>query len=213
MQLTKLSGQPIICQLLSFIPRELVNQATETFKSDHYYKTMTTWKQLVFMLYGVISKTNSLNNQCNYLLFLENKLWYLGIYRLPASSMLFAANYKRPNEVFGDIYYLLITNYKIEISEGYLILRINGEVPPDQAKPVDSITLSLLADVFKWAGRNPISGKKKGGLKAYAVLPLDNMVPELGWLTVVSTDDKDSLGQLKSQKSSIYVFEKSYVNY
>jgi hypothetical protein len=39
------------------------------------------------------------------------------------------------------------------------------------------------------------------------------MVPELGWLTVVSTDDKDSLGQLKSQKSSIYVFEKSYVNY
>jgi hypothetical protein len=63
--------------------------------------------------------------------------------------MLFAANYKRPNEVFGDIYYLLITNYKIEISEGYLILRINGEVPPDQAKPVDSITLSLLADVFK----------------------------------------------------------------
>jgi hypothetical protein len=74
MQLTKLSGQPIICQLLSFIPRELVNQATETFKSDHYYKTMTTWKQLVFMLYGVISKTNSLNNQCNYLLFLENKL-------------------------------------------------------------------------------------------------------------------------------------------
>jgi hypothetical protein len=35
-QLTKLSGQPIICQLLSFIPRELANQVTETFKSDHY---------------------------------------------------------------------------------------------------------------------------------------------------------------------------------
>jgi len=68
-QHTKLSGQPIISQLLSFIPRELVDQAAETFKSDRYYKTMSTWKQLVFMFYGVVSKSNSLNSLCKCLLF------------------------------------------------------------------------------------------------------------------------------------------------
>jgi len=31
-----------------FIPRELVNQATETFKSDHYYKTMTYMETACF---------------------------------------------------------------------------------------------------------------------------------------------------------------------
>jgi len=213
MELTKLSGQPIICQMLSFIPRELVNQATETFKSDHYYKTMTTWKQLVFMLYGVISKTNSLNSLCKCLLFLERKLTYLGIYKLPASSTLSDANCKRPNEVFGYIYYLLLAHYQKEISGGYLSLPINKEANVDQIKLVDSTTLSLFTDVFKGAGRNPISGKKKGGLKAHAVLPLDNMVPELVWLTAASTNDKDFLGQLNPEKGSIYVFDKGYVNY
>ncbi len=213
MQHTKLSGQPIICQLLSFIPRELVDQAAETFKSDRYYKTMSTWKQLVFMLYGVISKTNSLNSLCKCLLFLENKLSYLSIYRLPASSTLSDANCKRSNQVFGYIYYLLLAHYRSEISEGYLSLPINGEVSPDQVKLVDSTTLTLFTDVFKGAGRSPISGKKKGGLKAHAVLPLDNLVPELVWLTAASTNDKDFLGQLKPQKGSIYVFDKGYVNY
>ena len=58
-----------------------------------------------------------------------------------------------------------------------------------------------------------MTGKKKGGLKAHAVLPLDNMVPELVWLTAASTNDKDFLGQLKPQRGSIYVFDKGYVNY
>jgi len=122
MQHTKLSGQPIICQLLFFIPRKLVDQATETFKPDHYHKNMSTWKQLVFMLYGVISKTNSLNSLCKCLLCLEIKLSYLGVYKLPARSTLSDANRKRSNEVFDYIYYLLLAHKKPEFSEGYLSL-------------------------------------------------------------------------------------------
>ncbi|WP_297338008.1 IS4 family transposase [Algoriphagus sp.] len=213
MQHTKLSGQPILCQLLSFIPREVVDLATQTFKSDHYYKTMSTWKQLVFMLYGVVSKAQSLNSLCKCLLFLEHKLSYLGIFRLPASSTLSDANRKRPNEVFGYIYYLLLAHYRTEISDSYLSLPINGEAKPDQVKVFDSTTLSLFTDLFKGAGRNPMNGRKKGGLKVHAVLPLDNRVPELVWLTPASSNDKDFLGQLKVEPGSIYVFDKGYVNY
>lgn len=213
MQHTKLSGQPILCQLLSFIPRELVDQAVGTFNSDHYYKTMGTWKQLVFMLYGVVSRTNSLNSLCKCLLFLEQKLTYLGIHSLPASSTLSDANRKRPHEVFGYLYYLLLAHYRSEVSGSYLQLPINGEAGPNQVKVFDSTTLSLFTDVFKGAGRNPMNGKKKGGLKVHAVLPLDNLVPELVWLTPASTNDKDFLGQLSARKGSIYVFDKGYVNY
>ena len=49
---TKLAGQPVICQLLSFLPREIVDTCVDAHQSDRYYKTMTTWKQLVFLLYG-----------------------------------------------------------------------------------------------------------------------------------------------------------------
>lgn len=212
-QHTKLSGHPIISQLLSFIPRELVDQASQTFQSDRYYKTMSTWKQLVFMLYGVVSKAQSLNSLCKCLLFLGQKLSYLGINKLPASSTLSDANRKRPNEVFGYIYYLLLAHYRKEISDSYLSLPINGEVSPDKVKLFDSSTVTLFTDVFKGAGRNPMNGKKKGGLKVHAVLPLDNMVPEVVWLTPASTNDKDFLGQLKPQRGEIYVFDKGYVNY
>lgn len=213
MQHTKLSGQPIICQLLSFIPRQVVDLASQTFKSDRYYKTMDTWKQLVFTLYGVVSKSQSLNSLCKCLLFLEHKLSYLGIHRLPASSTLSDANRNRPSEVFGYIYYLLLAHYREEISDSYLSLPINGEAHPNQVKVFDSTTISLFTDIFKGAGRNPLNGRKKGGLKVHAVLPLDNMVPELIWLTPASSNDKDFLGQLKVEPGGIYVFDKGYVNY
>jgi hypothetical protein len=35
---TKLSSQPIICQILSFIPKTLVQGAVEDTSSDRYYK-------------------------------------------------------------------------------------------------------------------------------------------------------------------------------
>ena len=68
-------------------------------------------------------------------------------------------------DLYGYIYYLLLAHYRSEISEGYLSLPINGEVSLNQVKLVDSTTLTRFTDVFKGAGRNPISGKKKGGLK------------------------------------------------
>ncbi|MEB2783544.1 transposase [Algoriphagus persicinus] len=106
-----------------------------------------------------------------------------------------------------------MAHYRAEISDSYLSLPINGEVSPDRVKLFDSSTVTLWTDVIKGAGRNPMNGKKKGGLKVHALLPLDNMVPELVWLTPASSNDKDFLEQLKPQRGEIYVFDKGYVNY
>lgn len=100
-----------------------------------------------------------------------------------------------------------------DISDSYLHLPINGEVKPEDVHVFDSSTISLFVDVFKGAGRNPINGKKKGGLKVHAVLPLDSMVPEIIWMSEASKNDKDFLGQLKADPGTVYVFDKGYVNY
>ncbi|WP_339880586.1 DUF4372 domain-containing protein [uncultured Algoriphagus sp.] len=63
MQPRKLSGHPIIRRLLSSLPREIVDKASETVQSDRYYKTMDAWKQLVFMLYGVVDILLPVANQ------------------------------------------------------------------------------------------------------------------------------------------------------
>ena len=213
MQNTKLSGQPIICQLLSFLPKDIVAESVAKFDSDRYYKTMSTYKQLVFMLYGIISKSGSLTSLCKCLLFLEGKLNYVGIDKLPASSTLSDANRKRSSDVFQDLYYRLYEHYKGELQGGFSCLPINGEAPASNIKRFDSTTFSLFVDVLKGAGRNPNQGPKKGGVKAQTVLGLDSLVPEFIELGPAAKNDKDFLGQLVVKTGYLYVFDKGYVNY
>ena len=213
MQSTKLSGQPIICQLLSFIPKGLVQKSVDGLGSDKYYKTMSTYNQMVFMLYGIVSKSGSLRNLCKCLLFLEGKLNYVGIAQLPAVSTLSDANCNRSSEVFQHLYYSLLDYYKAELQGGFVSLPINGEATTDKIKRFDSTTFTLFSDIFKGAGRTPDLGSKKGGIKAQTLLALDSLVPEYIELGAASRNDKDFLGQLVIKKGTLYVFEKGYVNY
>jgi hypothetical protein len=174
---------------------------------------MQTHKQLVFLLYGIISRCNSLNSLCKNLLFLENKLQYLGIDELPASSRLSDANINRNSNVFAEIYFLLYQPYKELLSDSYIKFFINGEVDPKKVILFDSTTISLFVDIFKGAGSNPINGKKKGGLKIQACMPLSGFVSDLIYLTAASVNDKTFLGQLSYQPGSIYVFDKGYNKY
>lgn len=208
-----LSGQPVICQLLSFIPADLIDTCVKEHKSDHYYKTLTTYRQLVFLLYGVISRCHSLRNLCKGLLFLDNKLSYLGIDKIPATSTLSDANINRKSDVFGTIYHRLYQHYSPYLSEGYITMFIGGEADPAKVEIFDSSTVSLFVDVFKGAGRNPMNGKKKGGLKIHTKMPLSGFVPDFIDLSEAASNDKNFLGQLNPSPGVIYVFDKGYVNY
>ena len=157
---TNLSGQPVICQLLSFIPTVLIKECLSEHQSDYYYKVMTTYRQLVFLLYGVISRCHSLRNLCKALLFLEEKLSYLGIDSLPASCTLSDANINRSSDVFGRIYHSLYNHYSSYLSDSYIKMFIEDEVDSSKVELFDSSAVSLFVEVFKGAGRNSLDGKK-----------------------------------------------------
>ena len=210
---TNLGGQPIISELLSFIPKPLIQDCVDEHQSDRYYKTMTTYRQLVFLLYGVISKCHSLRNLCKGLLFVEDKLCYLGIDKLPAPSTLSDANIHRNSEVFGTLYHNLYEYYKSYLSDSYIKMFVGGEVDPSKVEIFDSSTVSLFVDIFKGAGRNPLNGKRKGGLKIHTKIPLSGFVPDFIDLSEAASNDKAFLGQLNPALGTIYVFDKGYVNY
>ena len=210
---TNLSGQPVICQLLSFIPAEMIEECVGEHHSDYYYKTMSTYRQMVFLLYGVISRCHSLRNLCKGLLFLEDKLCYLGVDKLPATSTLSDANINRNSDVFGSIYHRLYQHYSPYLSDSHIKMFIGGEVDPAKVEVFDSSTVSLFVDVFKGPGRNPLNGKKKGGLKIHTKMPLSGFVPDFIDLTEAASNDKNFPGQLNPASGTIYVFDKGYVNY
>lgn len=208
-----LAGQPVICQLLSYIPTHLVDNCVTQHNSDHYYKVMTTYRQLVFLLYGVTSRCHSLRNLCKALQFLEGKLSYLGITSLPATSTLSDANINRDSDVFGSIYHGLYEHYSTYLTEGYINMFVEDEVDPSKVKIFDSSTVSLFVDIFKGTGRNSLNGKKKGGLKVHTQLPLIGFAADFIHLGEAACNDKIFLGQLNPLTGTIYVFDKGYVNY
>jgi len=209
---TNLAGQPVICQLFSFLPREIIDSCVDFHQSDRYYKTMTTWKQLVFLLYGVVTKSHSLNTLCKNLLFLEDKLIYLGIDKLPAVSTLSDANINRSSEVFASIYQELYRYYSESLDPKHCGF-FEEELDLGKVSVLDSSTITLFVDIFKGAGRNAIDGKKKGGLKVHSLVPMGGFVPGLVHLTESACNDKVFLGQLVTETGDIYVFDKGYVNY
>lgn len=210
---TNLSGQPVICQLLSFIPKDVLDQVVSSHQSDHYYKTMTTYKHLTFMLYGIVSRCHSLSNLCKSMMFLDKRLSYLGIDCLPSKSTLSDANINRSSNVFGALYHQLYKHYKHYLSSHHIQLFTDDGINTDEVEIFDSSTISLFTDIFKGAGRTPLNGRKKGGLKIHTKLPLTGLVPDLVILDEAAKNDKDFLGQLEVESGKIYVFDKGYVNY
>lgn len=90
---------------------------------------------------------------------------------------------------------------------------VNDEINPDRVEIFDSSTVSLFVDIFKGAGRAPVDGKKKGGLKLHTKIPLSCVVPDLVILSDASQNDKTFTGQLETVPGQIYLFDKGYVNY
>ena len=199
-------------QVGKFISPTIIDRAVSETKSDAYYKTLTTHKQLICMLYGVISKFDSFNLLCKNLQFLDNKLTSIGIDELPARSTLADANSNRHSRVFELIYNNLYHHYKDTIgNENYhLIKDIDGV---KTVEIIDSSTITLFDNICRGVGRNCIKGDKKGGLKLHTKLPLGGMAPNLVHITESATNDKDFLGQLNIQSNTIYVFDKGYVNH
>ena len=85
--------------------------------------------------------------------------------------------------------------------------------PVKNLQIVDSSTISLFSDILKGVGRNPITGKKKGGIKMHTMINALEDVPCLIRFTDAATHDHTFLKDLALKKYSFVVFDKAYNDY
>ena len=205
---THFSGHPIIKQLLNLIPKSLISRTAEHHNSNRYYKSFKTYEHMVCMLYGTLSGVSSLRELSTVMLACEGKLSHLGLSSFPKRSTLSDANIKRSSSVFADIYYGLLSQYGSFLSDS----DIKGS-PVKHLNIVDSSTISLFCDILKGVGRNPINGKKKGGIKMHTMINALQDVPCLIRFSSAATHDHTFLKELNLQKGSFVVFDKAYNDY
>jgi hypothetical protein len=205
----KLVGQPIINQILRLIPNSKISEITKDTQCDRYYKKIPLMKHLTTMLFGVLSRCNSIREICSGMLLCEGKLNHIGLEKIIPRSTLADANRNRSSEVFEKVYYSLITTYSSVLSDSRIIgLSIK------QLFAVDSTTIRLFSDILKGVGRNPKGdGKKKGGVKAHMLIDAKEGIAKFVRITAAKVHDSTFLKFIDLPKNSFIVFDKAYNKY
>lgn len=205
---TKFSGNPVISQILNLLDRTKIYRTANKHQSDRYYKSFKTKDHLITMLYSVLSGCNSLREITGIMLACEGRINHLGINKFPRRSTLSDANRKRSSIVFCDIYYEHLKKYRSFISDSKIRSRFKQDL-----FIIDSTTISLFCNILNGVGRNPINGKKKGGLKMHTMINSSEDVPTLVRFSSATKHDKTFLKALNLKSGSIVVFDKAYNDY
>jgi len=194
----------IFNQLLNFLPKHKFNQFVGQHGSDRYTKRLTTWNQLVALIYAQATGKDSLR-EIETGLNLNKNIWYhFGIGSVARSSLA-DANSRRSYQIFEKLFYSLLSQCQ-EI--------IPTEDKFDFKNPLysfDSTTVELCLSLFNWAKFRTT----KGALKIHTLLNNRTTIPELLNITTGKVADVTALKNMNLElpPDSIIVFDRAYIDY
>jgi hypothetical protein len=206
---THLIGQPVFKQLINFIPKNKFDLLVAEKNTDKYYKSFSSWTQMVSMLFGIFSRCDSSGEVADGMRALEGKLNHLGFESSPAKSTFGDGLRNRDNEFFKEVYFMLIEHFKPFLSVSRL-----DKVSFEKLFIFDSSTIRLFSNVMKGVGRNPKNeGKKKGGLKVHMLVDAHSDTPEFVRISEAKSHDKNFIKYLSLPAFSMIVFDRAYNHY
>jgi hypothetical protein len=205
----KFVGQPIFKQVLDLTDRVNISAIVKKHDADRYYKAFKAKTHLVTMLFGILSRCDSMTEICEGLRAMGGKLNHLGYNKAPAKSTASDGLRNRPSKFFEDVYFSLVDRYKSFLSDSRTFGLTFKEV-----LLIDSTTIKLFSDILKGVGRNPQGdGKKKGGLKVHMLIDAVQAVGRFVKITEAKSHDKNFLKSLELISHSMLVFDKAYNYY
>lgn len=205
----KLVGQPILSQVLQLVDKVTFQNLVRKEKSDRYYKAFKSWPHFVTMMFGILSRCDSMAETCEGLKGMSGKLNHLNMLKAPAKSSAGDGLRNRSHTFFEALYYELTDRYRSFLSDS----RTLG-LTVKELYIVDSTTIRLFSDILKGVGRNPKNdGKKKGGLKVHMLIDAVQSVGKFMRITEAKVHDKNFLKDIRVPEFSMIVFDKAYNYY
>jgi hypothetical protein len=205
----KFVGQPVFKQIMNLVNKVDIQGLIGKHNGDYYYKAFKTRTQLFTMLFGILSRCDSMTEICEGLRALGGKLNHLGLDKAPAKSTACDGLRNRNNKFFEELYFSLVKHYQSFLSDSRTFGLTFKEV-----LLIDSTTVRLFSDILKGVGRNPKGdGKKKGGLKVHMLIDAVQSVGRFIKVTAAKVHDQKFLKSLELISHSMVVFDKAYNYY
>jgi hypothetical protein len=201
-------GQHIFSQILSLSSKDSLAPIFKSTKADKWYKSIKSWDHYVTMMFAVFSGSTSLNEIVMGLDGFESKLNHIGLTKAPARSTLADANKNRSSAIFEKIYKHLSACYKLNLSDSTLPQAVLSKL-----FIIDSTVFGLFKSILKTSGRNPIDGKKKGGIKKNTMLQAYSHMPVLINFNAAADHDQQFLKYIDLPMGSYLTMDKGYNNY
>ena len=209
---THFIGQPMFGQLISLLDKSKILKFSREKDGERYVKHFNAWQHMVIMLYAVIKRFDSLREITDSMFPEARKLAHLGINMMPRRSTLSDANARRSESIFEATYRDLYATYKDELSSDSRKRKTPQWM--NRLQIIDSTTITLFSNLlFKGIGRNPKSGKKKGGIKVHANIHANEGVPSDIKFTSAATNDSFMLKPANYTSGDILAFDRAYIDY
>ena len=209
---THFIGQPMFGQLISLLDKSKILKFSREKDGERYVKHFNAWQHMIIMLYAVIKRFDSLREITDSMFPEARKLSHLGINMMPRRSTLSDANARRSESIFEATYRDLYATYKNELSSDSRKRKTPQWM--DRLQIIDSTTIALFSNLlFKGVGRNPKSGKKKGGIKVHANIHANEGVPSDIKFTSAATNDSFMLKPANYTSGDLLTFDRAYIDY
>lgn len=206
---TLFTGQPVLSQVLSLIPRSLVAELAVLHRSDRYCKKFFAFDHVVTMLYNAFGQCDSLRNLISGMQVHQHRLRHLGLENTPCRSTLSDANAHRSEEFFRDLFHRLHALHFGALPDS---LKKNKRML-DRLFIMDSTTISLFTDTMHGVGSYAKNGRRKGGAKAHVLMRAQDDVPCFVHITEGKVSDSKILRLVALPTGSIIVLDKGFNNY
>ena len=189
-------------QILKLIPRTDFERRVKETGAEYRSKGLSSWSQLVSMLFCQLGRAHSLREIEGGLKSCEGKLAHLGI-EAPARSSLSYANAHRPWELFEKVFYGL---YEV------VAARVVGKKKfrfKNKLVSLDSTVIDLCLSLYDWAKFR----RTKGTVKLHLVLDHDGYLPCFGLITEGKVADVKVAHQMPFAPGTIVVDDRGYNDY
>ena len=204
-----LVGQPIFKQIIDLLGAINLESIIKRHEADRYYKSFKAKTHLITMLFGILSRCDSMGEICEGMRAMSGKLNHLGLKSSPAKSTACDGLRNRSDKFFEDVYFALVKHYESFLSDSRTFGLTFKEV-----LLIDSTTIRLFSDILKGVGQNPKGdGKKKGGLKVHMLMDAVQSVGRFIKITEAKVHDKNFLRSLDLVTHTMIIFDKAYNYY
>lgn len=193
----------IFNQILAFLPKDKFRRLVGQHNSDRYMKKMTSWNQLVVLMYAQATGKDSLREIETALNTCPNTWDHLGIQTVAKTSVA-RANNTRNYKIFENLFYEVLKQCQDIATERTFTFE-------NPLYSLDATVINLCLSLCDWAHYR----HEKGAIKIHTLINNRTILPEV--LTMSTGNVADITGAKKMDislpRGSILVFDRGYLDY